>query len=78
MRILIGSDYFYPILPGGGERRIQQYGLKGSLMTLFEKMTLRLREAPVRCFHTKYSKARGTRSPRLPNIFGDGQARVLR
>ena len=26
MRILIGSDYFYPILPGGGEKRMYEIG----------------------------------------------------
>ncbi|MEW6592378.1 MAG: glycosyltransferase family 4 protein, partial [Candidatus Hadarchaeota archaeon] len=26
MRILIGSDFFYPVLPGGGERRMYEIG----------------------------------------------------
>ena len=47
MRILMASDY-------------NRYEVSSEIIIQAKKRGLRLREAPVKCFYTKYSKARGT------------------
>lgn len=46
MRILIGSDYFYPILPGGGERRMYEVGRRLAKNNEVHVITRRLENLP--------------------------------
>jgi len=46
MRILIGSDYFYPILPGGGERRMYEVGRRLAKDHEVHVVTRRLENLP--------------------------------
>lgn len=46
MRILIGSDYFYPILPGGGERRMYEIGRRLAKNHEVHVITRRLENLP--------------------------------
>lgn len=46
MRILIGSDYFYPILPGGGERRMYEIGRRLAKNNEVHVITRRLENLP--------------------------------
>ncbi|MBA7502447.1 hypothetical protein ES706_01033 [subsurface metagenome] len=54
MRILMASDLFHPFLISN------RYVVSSEIIIQAKKRGLRLREAPVRCLYTKYSKARGT------------------
>lgn len=51
MRILIGSDYFYPILPGGGERRMYEVGKRLAKRHEVHVITRRLENLPVHETH---------------------------
>ena len=46
MRVLIGSDYFYPILPGGGERRMYEIGKRMAKNNEVHVVTRRLENLP--------------------------------
>lgn len=54
MRILMASDLFHPFLISN------RYVVSSEIIIQAKERGLRLREAPVKCFYTKYSKARGT------------------
>ncbi len=64
MRILMASDLFHPFLISN------RYVVSSEIIIQAKKRGLRLREAPVRCFYTKYSKARGTTIVSGFKIFG--------
>ncbi len=51
MRILIGSDYFYPILPGGGERRMYEVGRRLAKNHEVHIVTRRLENLPAEETH---------------------------
>ncbi len=46
MRVLIGSDYFHPILPGGGERRMYEIGKRLAKKHEIHVITRRLENLP--------------------------------
>jgi len=51
MRILIGSDYFYPVLPGGGERRMYEVGRRLARNHEVHVVTRRLEDLPAHEVH---------------------------